>query len=113
MLFLFIMRKTSQYAMLGFLFGFIATFVGCNSWLGKTSHGEGAMFGTISGLVIGGLFGIIGGVIGTSVDRGNFKNSESSSADILNALEKLNKLKQDGAISEEEFNAQKSKILNK
>ncbi|MEY4292453.1 MAG: hypothetical protein RIQ61_830 [Bacteroidota bacterium] len=101
------MAKSKQYALTGFIIGFILSFSGCKLWIGDTLHGESEMFGLFAGLLFGALFAIIGSIIGSSEEKKQNKN-----VDIVSKLEKLHKLKLDGIISDEEFNDQKKKIMN-
>jgi len=105
------MNKVASYALTGFLIGFVLTFVGCATYIGKTSHGEQGMWSTIGGVFIGGIFGIIGAIIG-GFSQNNRPTPAKQQETVISQIEKLNSLKNTGALTEEEFQIQKNKLLN-
>jgi hypothetical protein len=105
------MNKVASYALTGFLIGFVLTFVGCATYIGKTSHGEQGMWSTIGGVFIGGIFGIIGAIIGGYSQNTKISSSKQQE-NAISQIEKLNSLKNSGALTEEEFQIQKNKLLN-
>jgi hypothetical protein len=104
------MSKVASYALTGFGIGFILTFMGCAAFIGSTTHGEQGMWSTLSGVIVGGIFAIIGAIIGGFNQNNGHAAAKGES--VISQLEKLNSLKNSGALSEEEFQTQKDKILN-
>jgi len=57
------------------------------------------------------VLALVGGLIILIIKMAKKKSKAEMEDDKLNQLEKLNKLKESGAISEDEFNKEKRKIL--
>jgi hypothetical protein len=105
------MQKSQKYALIGFVSGFVLTFSGCKLWIGRTLHGESEIFGLFTGLLFGALFAIIGSILGNSEEKKQNKEHNKTSSKFEQLIE-LNKLKESGIITEDEFLNQKNEILN-
>ena len=104
------MQKSLKYALIGFVSGFVLTFSGCKLYLGRSLHGEILPL-VFTGLLFGVLFAIIGSIIGNSEEKKQNKEDNKTSSKIEQLIE-LNKLKESGIITEDEFLNQKNEILN-
>jgi hypothetical protein len=99
-------NKTTQYALVGFGLGFILAAKSCGSSFNDETQMTFGIFGGV-------FFAILGAIIGSNVEKkDNIGNNNEPNSNTISQLEKLKKLKDEGVITEEEFNVQKKKILS-